>query len=489
MTGTDPRSVGELLTECDLTARRLLLDPDALDAAAMLRVWPELVQAAHELLAALPGPGPEAIPGVGTKPVHIDPVGERLHLMATSLNDSLRRRTWPGDGPVDERLRTIAGHLVRAHDLIDRRLRTSNAPSAARQADAAAARTRVLHTLYVTAHAVSLASCTETRALQSSPRGLKSRWAANKLAALALVAARVDVFEQVAGSEVYQSFPRALDGQKREAAAPDRLRDAAAMWEVETRRALVNNPSLGNIAELTRVQSATIALSHLLLEAAADAGAIDAGAYRTGVAPRLVGAASAWGGLHAIARDLTAAGPREVSRDLRAAGSELVQALADLALDGTRVAGAGTLSDRVHSSDAPRTLARALATHLDASQVLIDAALDPRTLVNARAAQRVITGLASKSPESASPHEPWLSPRDIANCREVALPAPLRGALLQRLSVVEKASAVMATAVADMTRATYPPTSGAQATDENAHARLVERAVDAPSRCAPRLAR
>lgn len=36
MTGTDPRSVGELLMECDLTARRLLLDPDALDAAAML---------------------------------------------------------------------------------------------------------------------------------------------------------------------------------------------------------------------------------------------------------------------------------------------------------------------------------------------------------------------------------------------------------------------------------------------------------------------
>ena len=54
-------SVGELLLEGDLTARRLLLDPDALDAAAMVRTWQEVVQAGHELLAILPrrggGPG------------------------------------------------------------------------------------------------------------------------------------------------------------------------------------------------------------------------------------------------------------------------------------------------------------------------------------------------------------------------------------------------------------------------------------------------
>jgi hypothetical protein len=481
--------VGELLTECDLTARRLLLDPDALDAAAMLRVWPELVQAGHELLAALPGQGPEAIPGVGIKPVHVDPVGERLHLMATALHDNLRRRTWPGDGPADDQLLTMAGNLVRARDLIDRQLRASGPPSAARQADAAAARTRVLHTLYLTAHAVSLASHAETRALHTGNRAMKSRWAANKLAALALVTTRTDVFEQVAGSEVYLSFPRALDGQKREAAAPDRLRDAAAMWEVETRRALVNSPSLGNIAELTRVQSATIALSHVLLEAAADAGAIDAVVYRTGLAPRLAAAASAWAGLDAVARDLTATGPREVSRDLRAAGSELVQALADLALDGTAIANGAALTARVQSSGVPRTLLRVLATHQDASHVLLDATLDPRTRVSAKAAQRVITDLASKSPHSASPHEPWLSPRDIANSREVPLPAPLRGALLQHIGVVGKASALVTTAAADLTPAADPPRGNAQTTGESGHLRWDRRAVDAPARSASPLAR
>ena len=54
MKRADHRSVGELLLECDLTARRMLIDPDVLDPAAMVRAWPEVVQAAHELLQALP---------------------------------------------------------------------------------------------------------------------------------------------------------------------------------------------------------------------------------------------------------------------------------------------------------------------------------------------------------------------------------------------------------------------------------------------------
>ena len=75
MSGPEGRSVGDLLLECDLTARRLLVDPDALDAGAMLRVWPELVQAGHELLNALPGDEPEAIPGVSVRPAARRPRG------------------------------------------------------------------------------------------------------------------------------------------------------------------------------------------------------------------------------------------------------------------------------------------------------------------------------------------------------------------------------------------------------------------------------
>ena len=489
MTGPDRRSVGELLFECDLTSRRLLLDPDALDTAAMLRVWPELVQAGHEFLAALPGPSSRRVPGLAGIQTPPDPVAERLHLMATALNDNLRPRPWPGAGPADETVLAMTSNLVRAHDLLERGLRTTVPPSAAVQADAAAARTRVLHVLYVTAHVISLAAGADARALQASSRATQRRSAVYKLSALKLVAARLDTFEQVVGAEVYRSFPGALVGERREEAAPDRLRRALATWEVEAHRALVSAPSLGNIAELTGVQSATIALSHVLLGASADAGVIDARAFRTGMAPRLAAAASAWGDLHAIARDLTATGPREVSRELRVAGSELVQALADLALDGTKVASGATVTDRIHISDVPKTLVRALATHQDASQAVLDAALDPRARVSARAAQRVITNRASKSPESVSPREPWLSPGDIANGRQVKLPTPIRGALLQHIAVVEKASALMATAAADLTRAAYPGRTDARTMGEIAQGRPVERLKDVPSRGAPRLAR
>ena len=116
---------------------------------------------------------------------------------------------------------------------------------------------------------------------------MQSRSSVHKLCALKLVVARLDTFEQVAGAEVYRSFPAALDGQQRATSAPDRLRDAVARWEVETHRTLAANPTLGNIVELARVQSGTIALSHVLLQGAADAGLIDAATYRTRLAPRL----------------------------------------------------------------------------------------------------------------------------------------------------------------------------------------------------------
>lgn len=488
MNGPESRSVGDLLFESDLTARRLLLDPDALDAGALLRVWPELVQAGHELLNALPVREPQPIPGVSVRPVHVDPMGERLHLMATALNDTLRRRRWPGDGPVDDRLLTIAGHLVRAHDLIERRLRATGPLSSSAIQDAAAARTRVLHTLYVTSHAVSLALRAETRELLAGNRAARGRWAATKLASLRLAGTRIDRFEELTGAEVYRSFPSALESQQRASTTPDRLRDAVAMWEVETHRALVAAPTLGNIVELARVQSGTIALSHLLLQGAADAGVIDASTYRTRLAPRLTEAASAWSSLHATVRDLTCSGNRQVARDMRVAGSELIDALSELALDGTSIADRAALGERARSSDVPRTLVRALATHQDASQILLDAALDPRTRVDARAAQRVITGLAN-SPQTSSPHEPWVSPRDIAIGRDVALPGPIRGALLREIGVVEKASAVMATAATRLDSTALVAGSGERPAQDRDGGRVAPRAVAGPATSPPRVAR
>ena len=489
MTGPDRRSVGELLLECDLTARRLLLDPDALDTAPMVRVWPELVQAGHEFLAALPGPSTRRDPGLPGIQTPADPAGERLHLMAIALNDTLRPRSWPSAGPADERLLAITGNLVRAHDLLERGLRTSAPPSAAVQADAAAARTRVLHVLYVTAHGISLAAGADARALQSNSRSVQRRRSAvYKLSALKLIGAHLDTFEQVVGAEVYRSFPSALAGERREEAAPDRLRTAFATWQVETHRALVRQPTMANIAELTRVQTSTIALTRVLLDAAARCGLLDSVASRGGLEPALAAADSAWGNLHATARDLTASATRSVARDLRVAGSELIHALAELTLNGTSVADDSTLADRVRLNDVPATIMRALDAHREVSQPLLDAALDPRLSVNAFAAQRVISDLSSRSLETTSPNEPWLAPRDIAFSRDVPLPAPVRDHLGRQVADVDKASRSVATAAADFARAMPLAMAATKLEGNETPLRSAPReAVIAPSR--PRISR
>jgi hypothetical protein len=54
MTRRDHRSVGEVLLDADHTARDLLPDVGDLDAAAMLRTWPEVVQTAATLWSLLP---------------------------------------------------------------------------------------------------------------------------------------------------------------------------------------------------------------------------------------------------------------------------------------------------------------------------------------------------------------------------------------------------------------------------------------------------
>ena len=132
MKRADHRSVGELLLECDLTARRMLIDPDVLDPAAMVRAWPEVVQAAHELLQALPTKDSPAATIHGPQVRTSDLTGERLHLMAIALHLNLSQRVWPGEGPVDRHFLTIADNLVRAHDLIDQQLRRAEHPDPGR---------------------------------------------------------------------------------------------------------------------------------------------------------------------------------------------------------------------------------------------------------------------------------------------------------------------------------------------------------------------
>lgn len=459
MSRADRRSVGELLAECDTTTRRLLIDPDALDAAAMVRTWPEVVQAAHELLDRLPTPSRVPRPGGGGG----DLTGERLHLLATALDNNLRQRIWPGAGPADDQLLTVAGNLQRAHDLVHRHLSQTHSPAPAVLADAVAARTRVLHTLYVGSHAVALAIRAQLRDAQDRPPTVTARHHRRELNALHVVQTRLAAFEQVAGAEVYRTFPAPAVREHHEPPAPDRLRTALAGWDIEAHRALVRQPSMANLAELTRVQATTLALTRVVLNAAAAHHVIDAPTHRAQLEPRLTAAESAWGALHGTLRDLTGHAHRQVSTDLRSAGAELVHALAELVLDGTVVANPATIAARVDLTATTRTLIGALGSPHQISLLMLDAALDPRTRVSARAAQRLLSQLAA-APDSrviASLHDSWVDPRDLAAGRDVAAPAPIRKAITQQVKTADAASHTLAAASTTVNRAATAPNRSA----------------------------
>jgi hypothetical protein len=430
-------SVGELLLEGDLTARRLLLDPDALDAAAMVRTWPEVVQAGHEFLAILPrrggGPGVHALTGVRSQ----DQTGERLQLMATSMHRHFANRSWPGDGPPDDQLLAIAGNLIRAHDMVASHRRPAPLLTPAVLADAAVARERVLHTLYVASHAINVAVQAQLRATpqkgKSTPRIVSALRGAHQ---------RLATIEAVAGREVYRTFPSDPALEHREPPSQDRLSAALAGWDIATHRALAREPSMANLAEVTRVQTHTLAMTRTVLDAAASLGVLDGPAYHSRLQLHLAATESAWGALHATVRDLTSHTHRSVTPDLRAAGSEVAHAISEIVLTGTALADPATIATRVHLPATTATLLSALDAPHQTSLLLQDAALHPATTVRARAAQQLLTPLEAgrTPPGTVRPDAAWVDPRALVADRAVPPPPPVRELINAQLRDVNMTS-------------------------------------------------
>ena len=421
----DRRSVGELLVETDLASRRLLHEAHHFDAAAAVRTWPELVQAAHELLDILPRPS-QPTPGTEAPRPQGDLTGERLHLMATTLHRQLQSRAWPEPGPAHPDLEAMTANLVRAHDLIHRHLPAPVHPSRAVLADADAARTRTLHALYLTSHAIGLAVRARERDLATS-RNPRARHVTNQRAALRHVHTRLAAFELVAGVEVYRHYPAALTGERRDRANPERLPLALAAWDIAAHRALAQDPHLPTLVHVTRTQSAVTAMSRALLEAAAAQHRVDPDTVTAQLRPQLAATEAAWGTLHSILADLNSRGPRPVRPDLGAAGSEVVAAFSELVLDGTTLAAASHVSDRT-STASLQAVTDALAAGHDLTALVADTAADPALTAHAGAVQQTLHHLAA-APDSgvdASPDAAWVDPADLATGRLVALPDPVR---------------------------------------------------------------
>lgn len=401
-------SVGELLDLADRQARDLLHEAPYRDGKALLRSWGEVVHAAGGLWRAIPDRGRAAS-------AHVRPVGvmDQLESHVGALQRVVRARR-----SVDSDLETIAGLFTRAHAAVEAAGVTSlRTPAAA--GDAFAARVSIMHTLYLTGHAVSLG----LRHVEPlDPEGTTR------------LRAGVDAATDLALSYHQGAYPDALAQVHRDWIDPDRLGQTVSAWDLATHRVLAGSVT-GRDVE-TVVGTALVATSHarVLWRLAHENGHADAAQFRTRLGPALDASAQGWAKLHGMLRPLVHPTERP-TQELLTLSTDLRCALGQLASDRLAAGSHASLAALVDLSEATSALRRfhSSATGVAAEiQVVLERG---EVSVNAVAANRLVRdlgeGVALSDPARAA-----IDPRAVFLRRPVPLHGLLRGPLAEAASDV-----------------------------------------------------
>ncbi len=456
MSGRDHRSVGELLLDADHTARDVLMDAGDLDAAAMLRTWGEAVQTAAELWAALPTAPSAAPPSQRSAPV--DAMGQ-VAAMTAALTRGIRRGPWPGPGPTDPRLQAIADSFARAAALINQHGPVGPSSDPAVRADADAARTRIIHTLYLAVHGVRLAVLAHARPLQDAIASRGKNTAAGSLAVARSVLPRLDAVEQVAGAYVARTYPATLAGEHRKAPRGSRVVDALAAWDVHAHRAIAAHPTAGHLRLAARTQELILGHAAVILSAAARTGAVDPYQYATRLEQPLDGARAAWAVTARSWAQFAAHAARPDATALTTAAAEVRAALREITIDASTTATPAVIASRSDLSATARTLATVLAASTDLAHLVRDVTLDPAVTFPARAVNAAAVA-ASATPcggtVPGSGEAAHVAIKDLTTNREIPLTALVRTQETHRAQRLVAATGAAADAGAWLPSPTLP---------------------------------
>lgn len=406
----DFRSVGELLLDADLTARAALWDPDADLAKARVRTWGEVVEAAADLWAAIPDPSG-------------DPTMGRIRALAEALHRTHRRTQWPGAGPGDPHLESVAASLARAAELVSVRRHPTAPLSTGGHLDADAARTRLKHVLYVSAHSVGVALNAHTRHLRQRLDARKTLPAGDSLRHARDATDRIGAVERLAGSYLHPRWPAALTGEHRETTEVTRLEQALARWDLQAHRTLAGPPSVANLHRIARVQQDLTVATAIIAAAAATRGVVDAAQHAGQLRPALAGLEHAWGRLAADLEPLLGR-QRRLDPELLPAANVVHAALRDITHQHAGIATPAAMAARVDLDATTRSMHRNLAATVDLAHVVRDALEDPDLTVAARGIHVLAaTGSAPRPPAA------WIDAGDLHHNRDVHLPHLVRASL------------------------------------------------------------
>lgn len=421
---SEGRSVGEMLFDVDHRSRQMLIDVSGDDAGALLRGWPPVVEAARQLWGAFPGPSPFGD--------HI----ERVAAQAARIEASVTRaRTWPGPGEADPRMIELADTLHTATVLV-RRYGTEIATLRVDvQRDLAAARSRVMHSLYVSAHAVNVALHEHGRDLVDAARARGRVVALSPVHSPYAVApttqwiGRIVASESICADYLAGRFAKAVDGEVAHPVGdPSRIPQALAQWEIQAHRALATDPAPANIVLVARTQGLLASAGLVLIEAAVRADLLDA-------TPRLASAVTAagrsWSNIASRWTDLAPAGSH-VNPPLIHAAAEVRAALRELTHDNANLASTEIIATRPGLGRATDAMRHCLETSVELAQVVAEKANSPRLFgaaraLSIRAHNDIETGMAT--PPLADQDVVWVSPADILAKRLIPVPPPVTEAL------------------------------------------------------------
>jgi hypothetical protein len=407
-----PPSAGELMDRANVLARDLLYDAPYRDGRAMLRAWGEVVEGASELWHQLPQRSD--LPGTGRQVI------DQLERSARTLH-----RSAGGGIDVDPTLQEIGQMFTESAELINRsdvyQHRHPNRWTDAQLRDSFAARVNIMHTLYVTSHAVSVGLAQTAAQEKVDPRLRVHRVTAEELRHQVLS------LEQVAHSYINGHYPQALEGRHREPPDDTRIPGAIASWDVHAQRALTRQPTTH---AMTRVAGASFSASvhvHALWRAAVETGRVDRRTFDNEISPALETMIEKWGEAHSYFQQLTHrhdSSPLSLSR----AGWELVDSMREVTATRRLPASVGDMRGRVDAGSLVRSLHRFHATMAGVAGVFQEAARSAPLLVDARAASHLSRTAPDDDGWGTPPaHAVTVGPRDVIHKRAIPVPEGIRG--------------------------------------------------------------
>lgn len=442
-------SVGELVRQADVTARMLMVDLDGRAAPAMVRTWPEVVEAAAALWRGLPREYPAIDNRERFAVDQLEALSRGLHLSMIS------QHSYPAAAG-DSRLREIVGMYERAAELIDRfRDEVDPVTSAHGRADLSATRISVVHTLWVASHGVASTVQAHQDVVGDLWRG---PYRDVQLANGPELITRLRAFEQIAGTFVHKSQGRYVAATVGAAAdAPpgvERLDAALQAWDIHRREVLTaggEGPAAADALLAARVPgvvaTATAVLSYAIL-ATEGFGQVD----RDAVAKRLVAMQRSWSDLATRWAELALV-RRTTTPSLQAAAVEVHAAVRQVMGDGASWASPPVLAARVDLSAAAAPLQRSLAAGVETGYALRDIA---ETSAILQAPAKVMNIRSASDARLLNEGAAWIAPSGDPS-RPVALTPVARAGLSDACDGAALAAGRAAGAVTDL----QPARSGA----------------------------